>query len=81
MQINLFELIKIFIEIVESGSFTRAAENLQIHRPAVTKALQQLEQHSGVRLLQRTTRQVNLTPEGEDFYQRSKPLLAQADDL
>ncbi|STQ71027.1 D-malate degradation protein R [Hafnia alvei] len=81
MQINLFELIKIFIEIVESGSFTRAAENLQIHRPAVTKALQQLEQHSGVRLLQRTTRQINLTPEGEDFYQRSKPLLAQADDL
>lgn len=47
----------------------------------MTKALQQLEQHSGVRLLQRTTRQINLTPEGEDFYQRSKPLLAQADDL
>lgn len=81
MQINLFESIKIFIEIVESGSFTQAAENLQIHRPAVTKALQQLEQHSGVRLLQRTTRRINLTPEGEEFYRRSKPLLAQADDL
>lgn len=55
MNLNLFESIKIFIEIIESGSFTRAAENLQIHRPAVTKALQQLEQHCGVRLLQRTT--------------------------
>lgn len=81
MQANFFELIKIFIAIVESGSFTRAAENLQIHRPAVTKALQQLERHTGVRLLQRTTRQISLTPEGEAFYRRSKPLLAQTDDL
>ncbi|RPH30196.1 LysR family transcriptional regulator [Buttiauxella warmboldiae] len=81
MQINLFESIRIFIGIVESGSLTQAAENLQIHRPAVTKALQQLEQHSGIRLLQRTTRRINLTPEGEEFYRRSKPLLAQTDDL
>lgn len=81
MNINLFENIKIFIEIIDSGSFTQAAENLQIHRPAVTKAIQQLEQQSGVRLLQRTTRRIYLTPEGEEFYRRSKPLLSQADDL
>ena len=74
-------IIKIFIEIVDAGSFAQAAENLQIHRPAVTKALQQLEQESGVRLLQRTTRRLYLTPEGEEFYRRSKPLLSQADDL
>ncbi|WP_162551373.1 LysR family transcriptional regulator [Klebsiella pneumoniae] len=78
---NLFENIKIFIDIVDAGSFAQAAENLQIHRPAVTKALQQLEQESGVRLLQRTTRRLYLTPEGEEFYRRSKPLLSQADDL
>lgn len=78
---NLFENIKIFIEIVDSGSFTKAAENLQIHRPAVTKAVQQLELESGVRLLQRTTRRIYLTPEGEDFYKRSKALSLQADDL
>ena len=53
MQLNLFESIRVFIEIVESGSLTQAAENLQIHRPAVTKALQHLEQHSGTRLLQK----------------------------
>ncbi len=76
MQMNLFENIKIFIEIVDAGSFAQAAENLQIHRPAVTKALQQLEQESGVRLLQRTTRRLYLTPEGEEFYRRSKPLLS-----
>ena len=81
MQINLFESIRIFIEIVESGSFTQAAENLQIHRPAVTKALQLLEQHCGTRLMQRTTRRINLTPDGEAFYRQSKPLLAQADAL
>lgn len=81
MQINLFESIRIFIEIVESGSLTQAAENLQIHRPAVTKALQLLERHSGTRLMQRTTRRISLTPDGEEFYQRSKPLLAQADEL
>lgn len=81
MQINLFESLRIFIEIVESGSFTQAAENLGIHRPAVTKALQLLEQHSGTRLMQRTTRRINLTPDGEEFYRRSKPLLAQADEL
>ena len=46
MQMNLFENIKIFIEIVDAGSFAQAAENLQIHRPAVTKALQQLEQET-----------------------------------
>lgn len=81
MQINLFESIRIFIEIVESGSFTQAADNLGIHRPAVTKALQLLERHSGTRLMQRTTRRINLTPDGEEFYRRSKPLLAQADEL
>lgn len=67
MQINLFESIRIFIEIVESGSLTQAAENLQVHRLAVTKALQLLEQHSGTRLLQRTTRRISLTPDGEAF--------------
>lgn len=81
MQSNLFESIRIFIEIVESGSLTQAAENLQIHRPAVTKALQQLEQDCGTRLLQRTTRRISLTPDGETFYRRSKPLLSQTDDL
>jgi hypothetical protein len=73
MQINLFESIRIFIEIVESGSLTQAAENLQVHRPAVTKALQLLEQHSGTRLLQRTTRRISLTPDGEAFIAAVNP--------
>lgn len=43
--------------------------------------MQLLEQHSGTRLMQRTTRRINLTPEGEVFYRHSKPLLAQTDEL
>ncbi|QNT78632.1 LysR family transcriptional regulator [Entomobacter blattae] len=73
MQSNFLELVKVFVEIVDAGSLTRAAENLRMHRPAVTRALQQLEHSNGVRLLQRTTRQIYLTPEGKDFYHRSKP--------
>ena len=52
MQMNLFENIKIFIEIVDAGSFAQAAENLQIHRPAVTKALQQPDPALLLQLLQ-----------------------------
>lgn len=81
MQINVYELMRIFIEIVESGSFSQTSENLQIHRPAVTRAIKQLEQHTGVRLLHRTTRRITLTPEGEEFYRSSKPLLEQTDAL
>ncbi len=81
MQINLLESIKVFIEIVESGSLRQAAENLQMHCPAVTRMLQQLEKYTGTCLMQRTTRRLQLTPEGEMFYHRSKPLLAQAHDL
>jgi DNA-binding transcriptional LysR family regulator len=70
-----------FLLKLSSPVATQAAENLQIHRPAVTKALQLLEQHCGTRLCKRTTRRINLTPDGEAFYRQSKPLLAQADAL
>ena len=81
MQMNLFENIKIFIEIVDAGSFAQAAENLQIHRPAVTKALQQLEQESGSGCCSAPPGVCILRRRGEEFYRRSKPLLSQADDL
>lgn len=81
MEINLIESVKIFIEIVESGSLARAAENLQLQRPAVTRGLQHLEQHCGVRLLQRTTRHISMTPEGEAFFHQGKILLGQVNDF
>jgi molybdenum-dependent DNA-binding transcriptional regulator ModE len=70
------QTMQIYVNIVERGSFTQAAEALQLHRPAVTKAVQQLEAELGIRLLNRSTRRVSTTAEGEAFYQRCVQLLA-----
>ncbi|WGS45393.1 LysR family transcriptional regulator [Burkholderia sp. JSH-S8] len=74
------QAMQIYAQIVERGSFTQAAETLQLHRPAVTKAVQQLEQELGIRLLNRSTRRVSMTAEGEAFYARCVQLLAGVDD-
>ncbi|WP_420996193.1 LysR substrate-binding domain-containing protein [Cupriavidus sp. 30B13] len=72
---NMFEAMGIFVQVVDHGSFARAAQANQLHRPAVTKAIQQLEQELGVQLLRRTTRKLSMTEEGEEFYQRCTQLL------
>lgn len=64
-----------FTRIVELGSFSRAAERLQLPRATVSNALKRLEQRLGVRLLIRTTRQVQVTSEGSLYYQRCVQLL------
>lgn len=74
------EAMQIFVQVVEKGSFTAAAEHLQLHRPVATRAIQGLEQELGVRLLNRTTRKLNVTDEGEEFYQRAVQLLSGIDD-
>ncbi|HEV3428199.1 MAG TPA: LysR family transcriptional regulator [Paraburkholderia sp.] len=74
------QTMQIYVNIVERGSFTQAAEALQLHRPAVTKAVQQLEAELGIRLLNRSTRRVSTTAEGEAFYQRCVQLLANVNE-
>ncbi|NIE64652.1 LysR family transcriptional regulator [Burkholderia sp. Ax-1719] len=74
------QTMQIYVNIVERGSFTQAAEALQLHRPAVTKAVQQLETELGIRLLNRSTRRVSTTAEGEAFYQRCVHLLANVNE-
>lgn len=74
------EAMQIFVQVVEKGSFTAAADHLQLHRPVPTRAIQTLEQELGVRLLNRTTRKLSVTDEGEDFYQRAVQLLATLED-
>ncbi|EGU5441293.1 substrate-binding domain-containing protein [Salmonella enterica] len=64
MQLNVLEAMNIYVNVVEQGSFIRAAEVLELHRPAVTRAVQNLEHDLGVKLLHRTTRQVSMTDEG-----------------
>nr|WP_297458857.1 LysR family transcriptional regulator [uncultured Halomonas sp.] len=75
-----FDAMTLFVRIVESGSFTRAANALDIPRATATLAIQQLERRLGVRLLERTTRQVRPTPEGQAFCERCVQLLAELED-
>lgn len=81
MRTNMLEYMGIFVQVVEQGSFTRAADTLQLHRPAVSKAIQQLEDELGVKLLHRTTRKLNMTAEGDEFYQRARQVLADVNDM
>lgn len=67
--------------VAHLGSFTKAAEQLQLPRPTVSNAVQYLEKHLKIRLLQRTTRRVALTAEGATYYERCVRLLADLDDV
>jgi len=71
MRSNMLELMGIFVQVVELRSFTKAADTLQLHRPAVSKSIQQLEDDLGVKLLHHTTRSLSVTAEGDEIYQRA----------
>ncbi len=77
---DLHEL-RIFATVAELASFSRAAEQLGLAKGRVSTAVQQLEAQVGTRLLQRTTRSVRLTPDGERFLGRCKELLTEAEQL
>lgn len=64
--------IAVFVQVVESGSFTAAAEQLGLSRPVVSKYLSRLEDRLGARLLNRTTRRLSLTEAGQAFYRGSQ---------
>lgn len=69
------EELKVFIAVVESGSFSRAAEQLQMANSAVSRTVKKLENKLGVSLLTRTTRQLALTYEGELYFRRVQKLI------
>lgn len=75
-----FDAMRVFVRIVERRSFTKAADDLNFPRATVTDAVKALEHRLGVRLLQRTTRQVAPTLEGEAFYGRCLRLIADLED-
>jgi len=72
--------MKVFTRVVETNSFTRAADTLDLPRATVTVTIQQLEEHLKVLLLQRTTRRVNLTPHGAGYYERCVRILADIEE-
>ncbi|UCV12485.1 LysR family transcriptional regulator [Dechloromonas denitrificans] len=73
--------LHIFSDIAETGSFTATAERLELSRAMVTRAIAELEQWLGARLLQRTTRRVTLTEAGIQCLRRSQQMLALRQDM
>lgn len=69
------EEARVFVEVVEHKSFTKAADKLNLANSAVSRTVKKLEDKLGVNLLNRTTRQINLTAEGELYFQRMKVIL------
>lgn len=72
--------MRLFTRVVELRSFTQAAQDLDLKRSTVTDAIKQLEQRLNVRLLQRTTRHVSATLDGEAYYQRCLRILADVEE-
>lgn len=72
---DYFSAVRAFTRVVETGSFVKAADSLQLPRNTVTKLVQSLEAHLRVRLLNRTTRRVSATTDGAAYYERMSRIL------
>lgn len=72
--------MRVFAHVVEAGSFTAAAERFHISRPMVSKHVDHLEEHLGVRLLHRTTRRLTLTEPGREYFDRCNSILSDLDE-
>ena len=73
-------VMRLFTRIVERQSFTLAAQDLELPRSTATQAIKELEKRLGARLLQRTTRHVRSTLDGEAFYKRCVAILGEVED-
>ena len=67
---NQMLAMRVFVRVVEAGTFTNAASSLRMPKPTVTKLVQRLENHLRIKLLNRTTRRVTVTPDGSAYYER-----------
>ncbi|KDR26600.1 LysR family transcriptional regulator [Caballeronia grimmiae] len=76
-----FQAMHLFTRVVEMNSFSRAAASFNLPPGSATNIIKSLEAHLQVRLLQRTTRRLNLTPEGADYYERCIRLLAELEEV
>lgn len=78
---NPLDRMQIFARVAELSSFTQAAQVLGVPKASASLAVQQLEAQLGTRLLHRTTRRVQLTQDGQAYYERCKDLLHDVDEL
>ena len=77
---NRFSTMEAFVRVVETGSFSGAARQLRIGQPAVSKAVAQIEERLGVRLLLRTTHRLTPTESGQNFYEHAKRALEEVEE-
>jgi DNA-binding transcriptional LysR family regulator len=75
------DAMQVFVRVAELTSFTQAADSLGVPKASATTAVQQLEAELGTQLLHRTTRRVQMTQDGRQFYERCKDLLSDLDEL
>jgi DNA-binding transcriptional LysR family regulator len=75
-----FEDLQAFVTVVETGSFTAAADRMNVAKSAVSRRVTALEERLGVQLLRRTTRRLNLTDSGRGFYEHGARILADLDE-
>lgn len=80
IDINRSGEMEVFVRVVESGGFSAAARSLSLTPSAVSKLISRLEKRLGARLISRSTRHLQLTPEGREFFERSTAVLAGIED-
>ena len=78
---NRIEAMQIYVSVAELASFTQTANTMGLPKATISTAVQQLESELGTRLLHRTTRRVQMTQDGQVFYERCKDLLADFEEL
>ena len=78
---NPFNAMQIFVRVAELASFTKAADSMGLPKTTVSTSVQQLEALLGARLLQRTTRKVEMTQDGRAYYERCTDLLTDLEGL
>ncbi|AXN34096.1 LysR family transcriptional regulator [Vibrio coralliilyticus] len=81
MKTNLLDGMVIFVHVVDTGSFTNAAQATGHSTSYISKEISKLEERLGVRLMHRTTRTLSLTPEGELYYESCKQLVESAGEI
>ena len=81
MALDRLNAMRTFVAVIQAGSFAGAARTLELSTPAVSRYIAELERALGVRLLQRTTRQLQLTAAGQTYLEGCQPLLDQLDAL
>ncbi|MES2260238.1 MAG: LysR family transcriptional regulator [Pseudomonadota bacterium] len=73
---NKLQAMEVFVQVVDAGGFTRAADNMQLPKATVSNLIQALETALAVKLLHRTTRQVSVTADGAAYYERCLRILS-----